>query len=190
MIWESDYHTETYEAEVPVKEYVETCVNVEEFLECCKACPNYNTSWSCPPFDFSPEDYWNRYSVLYLRARKIIFSPKLREMSRTGEELNQLIRTVTGREKKLLSEELFCLERNCPGSVSLSAGHCAECGPGMCTRKEGRPCRDLSRMRYSIEALGGNVGLTITKYMKQELLWVEEGKLPEYFILVCGLLKP
>ena len=43
-------------------------------------------------------------------------------------------------------------------------------------------------MRYSIESLGGNVGLTISKLLKLELEWIEEGKLPNYFILVSGLL--
>ena len=54
----------------------------------------------------------------------------------------------------------------------------------------GKPCRFQDKMRYSIESLGGNVGKTVTKYLKQELQWVEEGKLPEYFMLIYGLLIP
>ena len=45
-------------------------------------------------------------------------------------------------------------------------------------------------MRYSIEALGGNVGLTVTRYLGQKLEWIEEGRLPRYFMLVAGLLIP
>ena len=45
-------------------------------------------------------------------------------------------------------------------------------------------------MRYSIESLGGNVGLTIEKLMGIQLEWMEEGKLPHHFVLVCGLLIP
>lgn len=44
-------------------------------------------------------------------------------------------------------------------------------------------------MRHSIESLGGNVGLTCSRLMKIELMWMEEGKLPPYFVLVCGLLR-
>ena len=44
-------------------------------------------------------------------------------------------------------------------------------------------------MRYSIESIGGNVGLTLGKLMGIELEWMEEGRLPHYFVLVCGLLK-
>ena len=63
------------------------------------------------------------------------------------------------------------------------------CGRDGCTRQKGLPCVRPESMRYSIESLGGNVGLTITRYLHQELLWMEEGKLPDYFILVAGLLK-
>lgn len=42
-------------------------------------------------------------------------------------------------------------------------------------------------MRYSIESIGGNVGLTVSKLMGIELEWVQEGKLPSYFVLVGGL---
>ena len=62
-----------YTVEKFEKEYVEDYVNVEEFLEYCKACPNYEKVWSCPSYDFSPIDYWNRYSRIYIVARKIIF---------------------------------------------------------------------------------------------------------------------
>lgn len=34
------YTVEKFEKEINVKEYVEDYVNVEEFLEYCKACPN------------------------------------------------------------------------------------------------------------------------------------------------------
>ena len=44
-------------------------------------------------------------------------------------------------------------------------------------------------MRYSIESLGGNVGLTVSKLMGIELEWMEEGKIPSYFVLAGGLLK-
>lgn len=44
-------------------------------------------------------------------------------------------------------------------------------------------------MRYSIEALGGSVGMTIEKLMGLKLEWMEDGTLPHYFVLVCGMLR-
>ena len=62
--------------------------------------------------------------------------------------------------------------------------------PHGCTRPDGQPCRYPDTMRYSIEALGGNVGLTVQKLLGIQLEWMEEGKLPSYFVLVGGLLMP
>ena len=88
-----------------------------------------------------------------------------------------------------MSRELFELEKEFPGSVSLSAGSCGMCRGGGCTRPEGKPCRFPEKMRFSIESLGGNVGLTVSRLMGIELEWMEEGKMPSYFVLVGGLMK-
>ena len=58
------YTIEKHEAEISIKDYMEQYVNVAEFLECCKACPNYDKVWSCPSYDFNPEDYWKKYNTL------------------------------------------------------------------------------------------------------------------------------
>ena len=83
----------------------------------------------------------------------------------------------------------YWLEERYPGSVSLSAGCCSLCRPEGCGRASGLACRYPQKMRYSIESLGGNVGLTVSKLMGIELEWVTEGRLPSYFVLVGGLLK-
>ena len=43
-------------------------------------------------------------------------------------------------------------------------------------------------MRYSIESLGGDVGKTTKDLLGLELKWMTEGRMPEHFILVNGLL--
>lgn len=181
------YTVERYEADVPVEEYVEACVDVPTFLECCKQCGNYETVWSCPSYDFDPEDYWRRYDNFHLIGVKICFPREMTEKTYGKDELGMLVQENLWAEKKKLTAELMEMEKENPGSVSLSAGSCMNCKP--CTRPMGEPCRFPDKMRYSIESIGGNVGLTVTKYLKQELLWMEEGRLPEYFILVCGLLS-
>ena len=181
------YTVERYEADVPVEEYVESCVDVPTFLECCKQCGNYETVWSCPSYDFDPEDYWRRYDNFHLIGVKICFPREMTEKTYGKDELGTLVQETLWAEKKKLTAELMEMEKENPGSVSLSAGSCMNCKP--CTRPMGEPCRFPDKMRYSIESIGGNVGLKVTKYLKQELLWMEEGRLPEYFILVCGLLS-
>ena len=87
-----------------------------------------------------------------------------------------------------IAEDKEALEKEYPGSISLSAGSCSLCKDG-CTRAVREPCRYPEMMRYSIESLGGDVGRTVSKLMGYELEWIEEGKLPSYFVLVGGLLK-
>ena len=189
MIERKNYTIENYHTEVSVDEYKKECVNVEEFLECCKACRNYDKVWSCPSYDFSSYDYWDQFKTLYIYGRKILFSEELRKKNYSPEEVMHLTETLLETEKRDMAEELLAMEKEYPGSVSLSAGSCLICGNGNCTRPSGKPCRFPEKMRYSLESLGGNVGLTITKYLHLELLWLEQGKLPDYFILVAGLLK-
>ncbi|MCD8396365.1 MAG: DUF2284 domain-containing protein [Lachnospiraceae bacterium] len=197
-----EFRTERYEADVPVSEYLETCVDVPTFAECCRACPNYNQTWSCPEFDFDPVNYWKTYDTLHLIGEKIYLPESLTAGSFSSQESSRLTARIMGTYKNALAEELLQMEKEKPGSISLSGGYCTQCAQeqtgtqadeqmidsSFCTRGKGLPCRHPERMRYSIEALGGNVGLTVTKYLHQKLLWMEDGKLPEYYMLVLGLL--
>lgn len=72
----------------------------------------------------------------------------------------------------------------------MSAGHCQICEKKPCARVEGKPCLHPELMRYSVESLGGNVERTVELYLKQKILWIENGRIPEHFMLLCGLLLP
>ncbi len=183
------YTIERREASISVDEYLEGFVDIPAFRAACEACPNYNRIWSCPPYDFDVEAYWRKYRTLQLIAVKIIFREDVRNKTYTPEELQKLLALVLPAEKEKLSEELLEKEKLYPGSISLSAGSCARCKAG-CSKPSGRPCRFPETMRHSIESLGGNVGLTISKLMGLNLEWMESGRLPHHFVLVCGLLIP
>lgn len=183
-----DYKIKQLSGKIQIKEYLEACVNTEEFLEYCKTCSNYGKVWSCPPYDFSVEQYWKNYKTLLLYGKKIIFSREMLEREYTQQEVDKVLREILVREKEKMTEELYRMENENEGSVSLSAGSCTRCCKEGCTREQGDKCRHINDLRYSIESLGGNVGLTIRKYLREELLWMEENKLPEYFILIGGLL--
>lgn len=170
---------ETYTKTIDVDTYIEDYVNVEEFLEYCKACRNYNRKWCCPAFDFSPvSDYWRRYDKLKVVGKKML----LDEADKENWE------SLMAQVKAELTAELYEEEVKNPGSISLSAGSCTICGEDNCTKKTGEDCRFPEKMRYSIEALGGNVGLTASKLLGIRLQWMEEDKVPDYFVLVGGLL--
>lgn len=170
---------EIFEKTVDVKQYIEGYVNVEKFLECCKACPNYDKIWSCPSYDFDPMDIWTKYEKLYLYGVKF----SLDDLETEAQAKERMLKI-----KEEMTAYLFQKEKEYEGSISLSAGSCTICGPGNCTKIEKMPCKHPDTMRYSIESLGGDVGRTLSKLMNMDLLWVEEGKLPEYYVLVGGLL--
>lgn len=170
------YTVEEYEARVAVSEYMAECVHVETFLAFCRECASYGTIWSCPPFDFSPEAIWQAHETFLIRGRKIL----------TDGAVKPEIHKILAQEKRQLLDELLLLEKEYPGSAALSAGNCRECLS--CAKIEGAPCRKPDRMRYSIEALGGDVSRTASRWLGQEIRWIKDGKLPEYLMLVGGLL--
>lgn len=181
------YTTQRFSKSISVNDYLKDYVDVETFLEKCRECPNYGNTWSCPPYDFDVIEYWKQYKTLGLTAVKILFHEEYAGKSFPTEKIQQITKESLWKVKADLSHELLEKEKEHPGSVSISAGSCDLCR-GKCTKTEGGHCRFPEKMRYSIEALGGNVGLTISKLMGLELEWIEEGKLPNYFVLVCGLL--
>ena len=90
-------------------------------------------------------------------------------------------------EKQRLMGMLLRLERESPHSLALSAGGCDLCG-GDCTRSGGMPCRRPDEMRYSIDALGGDLSKTMERYFGRPILWIQNGKAPDYLTLAGGLL--
>ncbi len=182
------YDTKRLKAEIQVEDYVREYVDLPTFLEKCKECPNYEKIWSCPPFLFDAKQYWEQYKKLKLYGTMILFDPLMRKQKMSLVEQNRIIKEVVEEEKRKLSEVLWDLEEKIPESVSLSAGACSTCGE-VCPRSQGRKCIHPDKMRYSIEALGGNVGQTVSNLFHVDLQWMEEGKLPEYFVLVGGLLQ-
>lgn len=184
------YTLTCYSSKISVDEYLENYVDIPTFAKACQACPNYNHSWSCPPYDFDVTGYWKRFKTLKLFAHKLTMDPAYLERSYSPEELKELINRIFSEGRGNLSAKVFAMEKDYPGSVSLAAGgSCPKC-QGHCSRLDGKPCRFPETLRHSIEALGGNVGLTIEKLMGLKLEWIEEGRLPSHFILVNGLLIP
>lgn len=194
------YKIKRLSTELDINKYLDEYVDIDQFLEYCKKCSCYGTKWSCPPYDFDVLAYWKQFNSIYILGEKILFNQDENQQQISKEEIKKLMSDVLSKEKLRLTEELYNLEKQYDGSVSLSAGSCSLCGDSMlenksCTRltcnkstaKES--CIHYDQMRYSIESLGGNVGKTCSELLGIELEWIEENKLPSYFVLVCGLLK-
>ena len=172
------YHIQEITAETTASAFVDGFVRVEKFLPFCRQCSNYNTRWTCPPFDFDPMTVWHAYTKLRLYARIL-------RADFPGQPLDAALEALK-QEKLLYREKLQQWEQETPGSQMLLAGTCTECA--VCERTQGRPCRKPELLRYSIEALGGDVEGCLAHYFHMPMLWGRDGKAPDYFVLVGGLL--
>lgn len=181
-----EYRTELIEGEISAEEYLEKYVRPEEFVEYCRQCPNHNRIWSCPEYDFDTREIFRRYKKLRLFGLKIVYSDEARSRSYTREEMGEVIRESMMKERKRLDSVLSWYEDVTDG-YALNAGACTICAEG-CTRPEGKPCRFPEKRRYSLESLGADVSATLSEVLGTELKWDSEGRLPEYYTLVAGLL--
>ncbi len=178
------YTAETLTRTVPLSEFRRDLVDVPRFMGYCQDCPNHGRYWSCPPFGFDPMTVWERYDAIRLYARKLVFmKDRLFPGERRAFEAMELPKI-----KADLARELLAMEAETPGSLALFAGKCDLCP--VCARTEGAPCRIPERMRYSIEALGGDCGGALERYFGETLQWASGNRLPEQIILLGGLLLP
>ena len=172
---------ERFEATIPTRVYIVKYVDCGRTLAACRKCDGYGTRWSCPPFDFDPvADVWEKYEEFTVVCYRLDLGE---DRDLIGpDELTELFYS----NKQLLDEDLAAMAASRPGSKILSAGSCHICS--RCARQDGLPCRFRARMRHSIESLGGLVSETVRDLMGFEVLWMKDGKHPEYYILIGGLL--
>jgi predicted metal-binding protein len=179
--------TVTLSGYLDMETFISDFVDVERFLGCCSECPSFGKTWACPPYGFDPMDIWSSHIGILLYAKKLIVPEDLRSRIYGKEELSRVMMELVDPVKTALMNELYDMERAEPGSLALSAGGCDLCEE--CARGKGLPCFKPELMRCSVESLGGNVIKCITELLGEEVLWADNGKLPEHFILLGGLLK-
>ena len=176
----------TLKKTVPVKEFCERFLDSERFGVACSRCPGYGMTWACPPYDFDILELWMSYKALMLYAKKVLVPDEMRMQKLSPDEITAAYDSLLGPVKTDLLNELFVFEGKFEGAMALSVGGCGLCHE--CTRKLGEACRFPERKRFSIESLGGDVGGCLDHYFGEKLLWTENGILPEYFVIMGGLL--
>ena len=179
--------TITMSIELPCEEFVREYVDTERFLACCKECRNYGLKWSCPPYDFDPNDIWRSFNTVLIYAKKVLLPKEETEKLRTPKELAEVYESLLRPVRNVMASELIKMEGEDPNSLALFAGGCDICAE--CTRPMGLPCRAPSVMRYSVESLGGNVIKCVNELLHEEILWAENGRLPKHYVLLGALLK-
>ena len=103
------YTTKMYQKSISVTDYLEEYVDVPTFLECCKACNNYNQLWSCPDFDFDVLEYWKSYKTLEIIGVRIRFDDSMLHRFYREEEIQRIVNASVWKEKEKLS--VYLLEK-------------------------------------------------------------------------------
>ncbi len=184
------YHTTLLIGEMEMARFLTDYVDVDRFLPLCRQCSNYNKSWGCPPFDFSPMEFWMRFRRLRIFAVKMEVDPNIPGKVYSAKEKVHIYRQYLQLESDQLYRKLYRLEQETPGSMLLYPGNCHLCGSEACARSLGQPCRYPKKLRYSMEALGGDVSRIAEEILDCPLQWIDGEKLPEYLIQLGGLLYP
>lgn len=172
------YQKQRFIKEITINDFLSRYFDGERILQKCRECPGFSKTWSCPEFDFAPQDYWKQFSVYQVICEKISMAGV--KSPREAEERLYL-------EKPIFNREMLELEKQVPGSKALYAEECDECRT--CARLSGKPCRFPEIMRYSIESLGGCGVEMVSDLFGFDVLWSDGTSIPEYYVLLGGLLK-
>ncbi|MBQ6810564.1 MAG: hypothetical protein IJO94_04070 [Firmicutes bacterium] len=181
------YTTEIKESHIAVADFLERFVDVEKFLGYCKECKNYGVHNACPPYDFDSVDFWKEYSDLKVVGLKITFDPDFAGKELDHEEWTKLYKEIIRKESRGLYHRLKEEEEQAENRILLNPGSCIVCGDDRCDRRKA-PCAHPELRRFSIESLGGDVPAVSKEVIGLELKWIEAGKVPEYLVLVGGML--
>ncbi len=173
------YTTERYTAEIDAKTYIQKFRNAEYFLTLCQQCRNYGHRYGCPPFDNDPLEVINQYDKVRILGVKI--TPK--DSSLPLEAANLLMKPVIDQ----MNEELLETEKSLAGMCFGFVGTCPYCGGAPCARIESKPCKHPHKVRPSLEAYGFDISKTAKELLGLEIKWSQQGLIPEYITLVCGI---
>ncbi len=180
-----NYTIKYRKSSMPLTAFRQKYQDREKYMAYCRECPRYNTVWSCPPLAFDVDAYLEHFTWVNVLCAKIILSSSVIAEADTPEKIKAVGWEILIAVKLDMEEKLRRLEKHIPGSVSLSSGGCNLCK--VCSRKDGQPCRQPNKMRYSLDAFGFDL-TAITKDMFDiDILWCKE-RLPDYFTLIHGIL--
>ena len=139
-------------------------------IACKEGCPNYGSKWSCPP---------------YAKAFLLCFSTEMKNYSDV-KNVYLAVKAANVTLKTLIERCARSIEEYTNG-YSLLSGSCRLCKPCQCKNKQ--PCKHPNKMRYSMEATGLDVQKVCFDFLKHELLWYRNKKLPQYTSVVALILS-
>lgn len=179
------YSTSITVSTSPLPEFVSQYRHQEKFIAFCQNCHNYNTRWSCPPLHFDVAQFLTNFNHILIVGIKIIYDRNTIESANTLTKVKEITTHSLRIEKQKLSEQMLCMEKQLPGSVSLSSGGCSLCE--LCQRCNSLPCKYTDKMRHSLDSFGFDLSAITCDLLDIKLLWSKD-RLPEYYTLIHALL--
>ena len=180
-----NYIVEYRNSSMPLTVFRQKYQDREKYMAYCRECPRYDTVWSCPPLSFDVDEYLAGFSLVNILCARIILSDRVIAEADTPEKIKTVGWEILSEVKSDLEEKLRQMEKCIPGSVSLSSGGCNLCKE--CSRRDGQPCRQPEKMRYSLDAFGFDLSAITKDMFDIDILWCKE-RLPDYFTLIHGIL--
>lgn len=172
------YLKERFETYLDINEMIEKYYHYDTTYKKCEACSGFAGTWACPGFDFDPKDYWKQFSRLHFIVDRI---------SNEGADTVEAAQERLFAEKKFFDAEMLAIENTLDGSKALAAQECVECKK--CARLSGHPCVHPDKMRYAVESLGILAVRMVPDCFGFDILWSDGENIPEYYLLVGGVLE-
>lgn len=173
-----DYTVQRFEAYLPVDELMEKYFDFGYTHGKCQQCSGYSKTWACPCFDFDPADFWRQFSRLHFIVDRVS-----NENTRTAEEAQNRLFD----EKSRFDAEMREIEKSLPGSYALAAQECVACKK--CARLSGLPCVHPEIMRYGLESIGMLAVKMVEDTFGFPALWSDGTSIPDYYLLVAGVIE-
>ena len=189
-------HKEIIIRQIAASHYIAKFRDVNKFIECCKQCTCYNTTWSCPSFATITGNYIDAknqkiedFSVATIIGVKINIDKKLRVSPRSEEERDNLTRDILSEVRREFDDKLLQFEQKIQPSMLYYAGTCIICATSECARLKDIPCYYPEKMRSTLEADGFDIGRTCSDLLGIDILWCDGFELPKYYTLVYGFIS-
>lgn len=106
----ADYRIENHIAELSTKNYLKEYRNQQEFIKYCQACPSYQNSWACPPFEYDPLSRIQHFSYTYIIGSQIHFEQEFINKS-IDLNIEQVSRQVMKEVRALVDPQLLNAEQ-------------------------------------------------------------------------------
>lgn len=147
---------------------------------CAEGCPNYNNKWCCPPFSPTYSKIAEEYSnvILMLLYCDLSQFNYIKAEYMKVKASNAILKSKADKITRFLEKET--------SGVMMSNGSCKLCKP--CNKKKNLSCKRPMDMRYSLEALGLDVGAVSKEIFNHELLWYKNKLAPKYSSVLTGIL--